>query len=108
VASKYPPDQSSTGQKEPDQEVIERETLLEFPCKFPIKAMGRNEASFQTLVESIVLNHAEIYADEPVTTNPSSTGKYLSITVTVEAQSRDQLDRIYQDLTDCEQVLVAL
>jgi len=103
MASKNPPDQNSAG-----QEVIERDTLLEFPCKFPIKAMGKNEASFQTLVENIVLNHAEIYADEPVTTNPSSTGKYLSVTVTVEAQSKDQLDRIYQDLTNNKQVLIAL
>ena len=99
---------ASKDQNDPREEVIERETLLEFPCKFPIKAMGRDEASFQTLVENIVLNHAEIYAEEPVTTNPSSSGKYLSVTVTVEAQSKDQLDRIYQDLTDCEQVLVAL
>jgi len=101
MASKYPPDL-------PEQEIIERDTLLKFPCEFPIKAMGRNEASFQTLVENIILNHAEIYANKPITTNPSSSGKYLSVTVTVEAQSKDQLDRIYQDLTDCEQVLVAL
>ncbi len=101
MASKYPPDV-------PEQEIIERDTLLEFPCEFPIKAMGRNEASFQTLVENIILNHAEIYTNKPVTTNTSSTGKYLSVTVTVKAQSKYQLDRIYQDLTDCEQVLIAL
>lgn len=103
MASESPPEQAL-----PEQEIIERDTLLEFPCEFSVKAMGRNEASFQTLVENIVLNHAEIYAGKPVTTNISSTGKYLSVTVTVEAQSKPQLDRIYQDLTDCEQVLVAL
>jgi len=108
MASKYPPDQGSIGQKETDQEVIKRDSLLEFPCKFPIKAMGKNEAGFQPLVENIILSHAEIYADEPVTTNPSSTGKYVSVTITVEALSQDQLDRIYQDLTDNKQVLVAL
>lgn len=101
MASMYPPDL-------PEQEIIERDSLLEFPCEFPIKAMGLNEDSFQTLVENIILNHAEIYADKPVTINPSSSGKYLSVTVTVEAQSKDQLDRIYQDLTDCKQVMVAL
>ena len=108
MASRYPPGQDGPEQDASEQEVIERDSLLEFPCKFPIKAMGRNEASFQTLVENIVLNHAELYAGEPVTTNASSSGKYLSVTVTVEAQSKDQLDRIYQDLTDCEEVLVAL
>ena len=98
MASKYPP----------EPEVIKRDTLLEFPCVFPIKAMGRNDASFQTLVENIVLNHAEIHTGHPVTTNASGSGNYLSVTVTIEAQSKDQLDRIYQDLTDCEHVLVAL
>ena len=51
---------------------------------------------------------AELFAGEPVTVHPSSSGNYLSVTVTIEAASKAQLDRIYQDLTDCEQVLVAL
>lgn len=92
----------------PDEEVIERETLLEFPCQFPVKAMGRDEEDFESLVTGIVLSHAETSAGVPVTTNLSSTGKYLSVTVTIEAQSKDQLDRIYQDLTDSGKVLVAL
>jgi len=91
-----------------EQEIIERDTLLEFPCKFPLKAMGRNEPGFQALVEKIILTHAEIGTDEPVTTILSGADKYLSVTVTIEAQSKAQLDLIYQDLTDCEQVLVAL
>ncbi len=60
------------------------------------------------LVTAIILSHAELYTGEPVTANPSSSGNYLSVTVTIEATSKAQLDRIYQDLTDCEQVLVAL
>lgn len=103
MASKHPPEQQAPG-----RDVIKQDTLLEFPCSFPIKAMGRNDASFQTLVENMILQHAEIYANQAVTTNTSGAGKYLSVTVTIEAQSKDQLDRIYQDLTDCKQVLVAL
>ena len=98
MASVFPPDNGS------DQQ----ETLLEFPCTFPVKAMGRNEDGFEALVTKIVLNHAEMSAAEAVTTNLSSSGKYLSVTVTIGAISKAQLDRIYQDLTDCEQVLVAL
>lgn len=86
----------------------EQETLFEFPCKFPVKAMGRDEKSLEALVTGIVLRHAELWMDEPVTTIPSSSGKYLSVTVIIEATSKPQLDRIYQDLTDCEQVLIAL
>ncbi len=98
MASKFPPEQG----------IVERDTLLEFPCKFPLKAMGRNDPGFQALVEKIILAHAEIYADEPVSVSPSGAGNYLSVTITIEAQSKAQLDRIYQDLTDCGQVLVAL
>ena len=103
MASRYPPEGV-----DPDQELIERDTLLEFPCKFPIKAMGRKEDGFATLIETMVLAHAEIYAGEEVTVNASGSGNFISVTVTIEATSKDQLDRIYQDLTDCEQVLVAL
>jgi hypothetical protein len=92
----------------PENAQNQPETLLEFPCKFPIKAMGRDEQSLQALVTGIVLRHAELWPDQPVTTIPSSSGKYISITVTIEATSKPQLDRIYQDLTDCEQVLIAL
>jgi len=98
MASRFPP----------EGEVEQPETLLEFPCKFPIKAMGRDIDGFQALVESIVFEHADLYPDEPVTTNSSETGKFVSVTVTIEAVSKDQLDRIYQALTDCEQVVVAL
>ena len=92
----------------PETETTEQETLLEFPCKFPVKAMGRDKDAFEALITGIVLSHAEMYAGERVTTNLSSTGKYLSVTVTIEALSKAQLDCIYQDLTDCEQVVMAL
>lgn len=92
----------------PPEEVLERDSLLEFPCRFPVKAMGLNEDGFEALVAGIVLEDATMYEDEPVTTNLSSTGKYLSVTVTIEALSKDQLDKIYQALTDSEKVLMAL
>jgi len=98
MATKNPPEQSS-GQEE---------TLLEFPCKFPVKAMGRSDERFEALVTEIILAHAEMYEGEGVTSSPSGSGNFVSVTVTIEALSKIQLDRIYQDLTDCEQVLVAL
>lgn len=98
MASKHPPESKTDMQ----------ETLLEFPCKFPVKAMGRDEDGFEALVTNIILAHAEKYIDEPVKINPSSSGKFISVTVTIEAHSKAQLDKIYQDLTDCGQVLMAL
>jgi putative lipoic acid-binding regulatory protein len=98
MASRNPPELESNPQ----------ETLLEFPCKFPVKAMGRSHEGFEALVTKIILTHAETSDSEQVTTNTSGAGNFISVTVTIEALSKAQLDCIYQDLSNCEQVLVAL
>lgn len=86
----------------------ERETLLEFPCKFPIKAMGRHSDDFQAAVEQIVFRYAQMWPGEQVQITPSRAGNFVSVTTVIEAQSQTQLDSIYQDLTDCELVIMAL
>ena len=98
MASKYPP----------ESEAHQEETLLEFPCKFPVKAMGRDEDGFEALVSNIVTSHASLWPGDPIRTVPSKAGNYLSVTAVVEATSQQQLDAIYQELTDCEYVLMAL
>lgn len=82
--------------------------LLEFPCRFPVKAMGRQSKDFEDRVVGTVSAHAELWPDEPVRSVPSKAGNFLSVTVVVEAVSQKQLDAIYQDLTDCAEVLMAL
>ena len=86
----------------------EAKTLLEFPCRFPIKAMGRNSDDFEGIVTGIVLTHAELWPDEPVRSAPSTEGNFVSITTVIEARSQQQLDAIYQELTDCDLVMMAL
>lgn len=86
----------------------DKTTLLEFPCRFPVKAMGRSSEDFEQLVVGIVLTHAELWENEPVKSAPSKQGNFVSVTVVIEAKSQDQLDSIYQELTDCGQVLMAL
>ena len=81
---------------------------LQFPCTFPIKAMGLASESFDAVVVGIVRRHAPDVAEAAVTVRPSAAGKYLAVTVTIEARSRAQLDAIYQDLVACEQVLMAI
>ena len=83
-------------------------SLLEFPCRFPIKAMGRSSEHFESVVKGIVLAHAELWPEEPLRVLPSREGNFLSVTAVIEARSQEQLDAIYQDLTDCEQVMMAL
>ena len=86
----------------------EEETLLEFPCQFPIKAMGKNSPDFDSTVVAIVRKHVGDVYEGAVKTRLSKGDKYLSVTVTIEATSKRQLDAIYQGLTDCPEVLMAL
>lgn len=86
----------------------EQESLLEFPCQFPIKAMGKYSEHFDALVVEIVRRHAPDIREGAVSSRPSKAGSYLAVTVTIEAQSRAQLDAIYQALTDHPDVLMAL
>lgn len=85
-----------------------QETALEFPCNFPIKAMGLADGQFEALVVELVRKHAPDLGEGAVRSVDSKGGKYLSVTVTVRATSREQLDNIYRELTACEQVLMAL
>lgn len=84
------------------------DTLLEFPCSFPVKAMGKADPDFELLVVEIVRRQLPEQAPHTVKTRPSKGGKWLAVTVTIEAASKAQLDAIYQDLTDHERVVMAL
>lgn len=84
------------------------ETLFEFPCEYPLKVMGRRSDDFRSLVLGIVQKHAGHVAPDKIVERPSKDGNYTSITCTIEAQSKAQLDAIYRELTSCERVLVAL
>ncbi|CAG7857568.1 hypothetical protein MCAMS1_02442 [biofilm metagenome] len=84
------------------------ETLLKFPCQFPIKVMGRSDLEFDLLVIDIIRRHAPDIQEQAVTSRPSKDGNYLAVTVVVQATSKQQLDAIYQDLTSNPQVLMTL
>ena len=82
--------------------------VLAFPTAFPIKIMGRREGGFTTAVIEIVLRHAPDFMPGSIETRPSRKGKYLSITATVNATSRAQLDALYQELCDHPAVVMVL
>jgi putative lipoic acid-binding regulatory protein len=87
---------------------LSEESLFEFPCQFPVKAMGKADMELDLLVVEIVRRHAPDVKEDAVTTRPSKDGTYIAVTVIVEDSSKQQLDAIYQDLTDHPHVLVAL
>jgi putative lipoic acid-binding regulatory protein len=70
--------------------------------------MGLAEDGFTDLVLDIVARHAADLDRDRVTSRPSRHGKYVSVTLSVEATSQAQLDAIYRDLTSCTKVLMAL
>jgi putative lipoic acid-binding regulatory protein len=80
---------------------------LRFPCSFPLKVLGFNTEEFSSAVLSIFQKHLD--EDKISCSRRLSSGdKYLSITVTFTAESRDQLDAIYRELNDHNLVLMTL
>lgn len=86
----------------------EKESLLEFPCSFPVKVMGRDQESFRQVAIEIVERHAGEVADDAVSISSSRKGNFLSITITIQATSQNQLDKLYNDLSSHAEILVAL
>lgn len=86
----------------------EEETLLVFPCEFPVKAMGKASPDLEAAVFAIMNRHVPDLGEGAIKLRASGKGNYISITVTVQARSRAQLDAIYIDLTACELVLFAI
>lgn len=86
----------------------ESDELFDFPCDFPIKIMGRCDCELELLVVEIINKHILEEAGKDVTVRPSGKGNFISVTVVINANSREQLDNIYIELTAREEVLMAL
>lgn len=86
----------------------QQETLLEFPCDFPIKIMGETRDGFAEAIVEVVRQHAPDFDASRVVMRASSGGKYLSLTCTVTATSKPQLDDLYRALTSHPWVKVVL
>lgn len=84
------------------------DTLLQFPCEYPVIAMGESHPELDSIVVGIVRRHAGDIAEVTVTSKQSSGGKYTSITVVIEATSKQQLEAIYQDLSGHEAIKYVL
>jgi putative lipoic acid-binding regulatory protein len=79
--------------------VAEPDTLLEFPCDFPLKVMGATRDGFAQAIVEVVLRHAPDFDPARIEMRPSKAGNYLSLTCTIRATSKAQLDALYRELT---------
>jgi len=84
------------------------QTLLEFPCDFPVKAMGKSASGFEVRALEIVRRHVPDFQDENMRIVVSGKGNYLSATFVVRATGKAQLDALYRELSACEDTLMVL
>ena len=84
------------------------QSVLAFPCEFPMKIMGRREGGFAQGVLEIVLRHAPDFQPASMEMRPSRQGTYLSLTAVINAISREQLDALYRELCDHPAVVMVL
>lgn len=84
------------------------ESLLKFPCNFVIKVFGLASDEFEVAVITIIRNHVKDMREDALRTRTSKDGKYLALTITINAESKEQLDNIYRELTLSPHVLMAL
>jgi putative lipoic acid-binding regulatory protein len=85
-----------------------RESLIEYPCAFPIKVMGAHVAGFEEAIVAVALNFDPQFDAAKVERRPSSSGNYLGLTITITATSREQLDELYRTLSTHPMVKVVL
>ena len=83
-------------------------SALTFPTEFPIKIMGRRADGFAQAIVDVVLRHAPDFDPARLEMRASREGNYLSLTVTINATSREQLDGLYRELTSHPMVVMVL
>jgi len=97
-----------TQAKESSLDISKEESLIKYPCDFPIKVMGKSVEGYQAAIERVILNFDPQFDIKTVERRPSKNGNYLGLTVTVRVISRDQLDELYRTLSTHPMVSVVL
>lgn len=94
--------------KQAADQVDDNESLIDFPCDFPVKVMGAAIPEFHSCIAKIARKHDPEFIEDEIKQNTSKTGKYVSLTLNIHAKDKAQLDRLYEELTSQELVLWAL
>ncbi|WP_323017618.1 DUF493 family protein [Castellaniella sp.] len=84
------------------------DSLIQYPCDFPIKVMGRAGDAFLPEMATLVRGFDPDFDPATIEVRPSSSGNYLGLTLTVHVHSREQLDAVYRALHGHEMVSVVL
>lgn len=84
------------------------ESLIQYPCDFPIKVMGKATPEFLPAVIHVAKQFDPSFQESSIEERPSRDGNYLGLTITVHVTSREQLDEIYRTLSTHPLVSVVL
>ncbi len=84
------------------------QSLLQFPCDFPIKIIGDGGPEFGPMVLELVRRHHPDLDETRISIRASRTRRYQSMTVMVAARDRDHLDALYQELSGHPQIRMVL
>jgi hypothetical protein len=84
------------------------EKLIEFPCKFPIKVLGKDCKEFYESITLVMRSHSQTFSKGKVKKNKSKKGKYISLTCVVDVNNQNELDKIYVDLSKNQNILFVL
>jgi len=90
------------------KEIPPEESLIEYPCDFPIKVMGKSHPEFAQVLTEVVRRFDPGFDPATVELRASKGGNYLSVTFTVRATSREQLDDLYRSLHGHPMVSIVL
>ena len=82
--------------------------LIDYPSQFPLKVFGNQSDDFEPIVLDLIRARCPQAEHIDIRRRPSKGGKYLALTLTFTVYSQQQLEEIYQDLYDCEQVVMSL
>ena len=87
---------------------MEDESLLVFPCELAVKVLGRNLPAFRDAARQIVSRHYAEIGDDQISEQHSRNDAYVSLTFIVNAQSREEIDALYRELTASDEILMVL
>jgi putative lipoic acid-binding regulatory protein len=89
-------------------EIPPEQSLITYPSAFPIKVMGAQVEGYVEAMVAIARSFDPAFDASSVEQRPSSGGKYMGLTLTVTATSREQLDELYRTLSTHPMVKVVL
>ncbi len=87
---------------------VTEDSLIEYPCDFPIKVFGSAHPDFVNAITQVVQAHSPTFTSDNIESRSSSAAKYTSLTCTVHITSREQLDDLYRDLSSHPMVKMVL